>query len=110
MIGHGAAAQYFAFVRLEREMPKYEEIIANPGKVKVPDKPDAQMLVCYNLAHRVTKDDAAPVIQYIERMPKEFAVTFASAACKRAPMLVMAPAFQKWAMANSSLMAQIAIK
>lgn len=108
IIGAGSAAQYFNFVRLKREMPKYESIVKNPTTVKVPEKPDAQMLVCYNLAHRVEAEDCAPVIKYIERMPKEFAVTFAKAACKRKPGLVTTPAFTKWAMENSSLMAAIA--
>ena len=108
IIGAGAAAQYAAFVKLEQEMPKYEKIVADPDKVKVPTKPDAQMLVCYNLAHRVAKDDCAKVIKYVERMPKEFSVTFAQAACKRDPSLVATPAFQKWCMENSSLMALVA--
>lgn len=107
-IGAGAAAQYFAFVKLERNMPKFERIIADPSGVKVPEKPDAAMLICYNLAHRVDENTAKPVITYVERMPKEFSVTFAHAACKRDPKLVRTPAFQKWAMDNSSLMAAIA--
>jgi hypothetical protein len=108
IMGEGEAAQYFAFVRLEREMPKYEKIVAEPLKVKVPEKPDAQMLVCYNLAHRVNKDDAPNVVKYVERMPKEFAVTFAQAACKRDITLVTTPAFVKWSIENASLMAAIA--
>lgn len=108
LVGGGAAAQYFAFIRLEREMPKYETIVKDPKKVKVPEKPDAQMLVAYNLAHRISESDASPVVQYIERMPKEFAVTFAKAACRRNPNLVNTPAFSAWAMQNSSLMAAIA--
>jgi hypothetical protein len=44
----------------------------------------------------------------MERMPKEFAVTFATTACKKQPMLVAEPAFDKWARQNSSLMAAIA--
>jgi hypothetical protein len=108
LIGVGQAGQYFSFVRLEREMPKYEHIVKRPTEVKVPEKPDAQMLVCYNLAHRVVADDCPSVIKYVERMPKEFAVTFAKAACKRMPSLVTTPAFTKWAIENSSLMAAIA--
>lgn len=108
LMGSGAAAQYFSFVRLEREMPKYERIIADPKKAKLPEKPDAQMLVAFNLAHRVKPDDAAAVVAYMDRMPKEFGVTFATAACKRDITLVTAPAFQKWAATNSSLMASIA--
>lgn len=112
LIGAGAA-QYFAFVRLENEMPKFEEIVANPLKVKVPKKPDAQMLVVYNLAHRVDAKTLKPVIEYIEKggggegMPKEFAVTFAKATCNRAPELVIDPAMRQWATQNASLMAAL---
>lgn len=107
LIGDGAAAQLFAFVRLEKEMPPYEKIIKDPEKVKVPEKPDAQMLVTYNLAHRVTVDDIAAVVKYVTRMPKEFAVTFAQAACKRMPRILSTPAMQSWCRENSSLMAAI---
>lgn len=107
IMGTGAA-QYTAFIKLELEMPKYEEIVANPSKVKVPSKPDAQMLVCYSLAHQIKTKDASAVVEYMERMPKEFAVTFATTACKKQPMLVAEPAFDKWARQNSSLMAAIA--
>lgn len=103
-IGMEAASQYFVMIKLNMEMPSYEEIIANPKTVKCPSKPDAQMLVCYTLASRVTAQDAAAVLTYIERMPKDFAATFARAAVKRDYKLVMAPAFNKWAMANAQLM------
>lgn len=108
MIGQGAASQLFAFVRLEREMPKYETIKADPMKAKLPTKPDAQMLVCFSLAHKVTQEDADPIIKYIERMPKEFSVTFLVAACKRIHNLVNTPAVAKWTAENSALMAAIA--
>jgi hypothetical protein len=106
MIG-STAAQFFAHVKLEQEMPKYEKIVADPAKAKLPSKPDAQMMVCYHLAHKVKTADCAPVIQYVERMSPEFSVTFAKAACKRDPHLVTSPAFNKWATKNASLMAAI---
>lgn len=109
MIGQAAVAQYFAFVRLEREMPKFENIVKDPMAVKVPDKADAQMLICYNLAHRVNSDTAEPVIKYVDRMPKEFAVTFAQAACRRDSSLLRHPAVNSWAQKNASLMAAVAL-
>lgn len=103
-----ATNQYFAHVKLQLEMPAYKDIIAAPEKAKCPiGKPDALMLVCYNVAHYVSKDDAGQAIKYIERMPKEFAVTFAKAAIKRDNSLVLAPAFRNWAAQNASLMALI---
>jgi hypothetical protein len=106
MIG-GAAAQFFQHVKLEQEMPKYEKIVADPTKAKLPQKPDAQMMICYHLAHKVKDTDVGNVITYINRMSPEFSVTFAKAACKRDPHLAMTPAFNKWAIANASLMAAI---
>lgn len=107
MIGDAAAAQLFAFVKLEREMPSYEDIVANPSKTKLPSKPDAQMLVCYSLAHRVTIEQAGSVIEYVDRMPKEFGVVFAKAACTRDRRFVATPGFAKWIKNNASLMAQL---
>jgi hypothetical protein len=107
IMGAGCS-QLFAFIKLDREMPKYEEIVKNPSGVKVPSKPDAQMLVCYQLAHQITLKDAAAVVEYMERLPKEFSVTFATTACRRQPTLVTTPAFSKWVKENSSLMAAIA--
>lgn len=107
-IGDAATAQMISFMQIEDEMPKYETIVARPTEVKVPtNKPDACMLIAYTLAHRVDEKDVAQVVKYVERMDKEFGVTFLSSACKRNPKIMMAPAVQKWAMENASLMAAI---
>lgn len=108
MIGSAAAAQLFAFVRLEREMPKFEEIIASPDKCHVPDRPDGKMLVCYNLAARATNETIAPCIEYIERFGQEFAATFIKSASKRNFKFALNPAFKKWCSNNNSLMSALA--
>jgi hypothetical protein len=107
VIGAAASAQYFSFVALEREMPKFEDIIAKPSSVRVPERPDAQMLVCYNLAHRVDETTVAPVIEYMDRFPKEFGVTFVKAATQRNYKLIASPPFRKWCSDNSALMAAV---
>lgn len=107
MIGPGATTTLMNFIKLEREMPSYESIVAAPTKAKVPKQPDAQMLVAYQLAHLIKPSDAGPVVEYMDRLPKEFAVTFAKSACKRDKTLVTSPAFLKWAQNNASLMALI---
>lgn len=107
LVGDGAATQYFAFVKLQREMPAFEKIVADPENTKVPTKPDAQMLVCYNLAHRVDEHSIDPVVDYINRLPKEFAVTFVREAVRRNNSLVKSPKMLKWCTTNASLMAAI---
>jgi hypothetical protein len=107
MIGAAAASQLMVFVRLDREMPSFESIVAKPMDAQLPRKPDAQMLVCYSLAHRVNPDNVTPVLKYVDRLPKEFGVTFANAACKRDYTLVKTPAVRDWAKSNAALMALI---
>lgn len=106
-IGDAATAALFAFVKLEREMPSYQDIIKDPKGCKVPQKPDACMLVAYNLAHRINIEDCDPVNVYMDRLPKEFGVTFAKSAVQRNPKLVTTPGFAKWIRENASLMNQI---
>src|SRR5579859_1628155 len=85
MIGEGNAAQFFAMVRLGNEMPKYEEIVADPKGTKLSKKPDALLLVCHNLAARCREEDLEPVVDYVQRMPAEFTIPSAaprSIACR----------------------------
>jgi hypothetical protein len=102
------AAQYFGYVRLDKEVPKFDAIVKDPMGVKVPPNPSVQMMAVYNLAHRVSAETLKPVIKYIERMPKEFAMTFAKSACKRDHKLVLDPAMRAWSASNATLMAALA--
>jgi hypothetical protein len=107
LIGEAAAAQLVATVRLSHALPPYAEIVANPTKTRIPDAPDAQMLVVYELAGRVKESELNSVIQYVDRMPAEFSVTFAKAAVGRDPDLINTDAFGSWCARNASLMASI---
>jgi hypothetical protein len=108
-IGQAAAAQLFATIRLESELPKIETIIANPDGAKMPSAPDAQMLVAYKLAALADDKSLAPIIKYVERLPADFSVTFAKALCKRKMAYAATPAMLDWAKRNGSIMATMSI-
>lgn len=103
-IGGAAAAQLFATIRLDAELPDFDTVVKNPGTAKLPTAPDAQMLGCYKYAQQVDAKTLEPVIQYIERMPADFASTFAKAACVRIKMLAAHPAMMAWTQRNQSVM------
>ena len=107
-IGSGAAMQMIQMIMLDQELPAYKDIVSHPTTAKVPKKADAQMLVCYQLASRVDDDTLAPIIQYVERMPEEFTITFGRSACARNNELVNTKAFGDWTRRNASLMMAIA--
>jgi len=105
IIGGAAAAQLAAWVKLGQEAPKYEDIVADPMKAKMPKKPDLLMLVSYNLAARVTLEEHEPVIKYItrEEMPKELSLTFLQTAIRRHNALIHTKAVGAWLDGNPSL-------
>jgi hypothetical protein len=107
-VGDPVARQMMTDAKLTNEAPSYDEIVADPANVPVPVRADVQMLVVYNLAHRVEEATAAEVSTYIKRLPKEFAMPFMGAACKRNKMLVETPAFRQWIAQNASLMNMLA--
>jgi hypothetical protein len=104
-IGQAAAAQLFATIRLDSELPKIEAIIANPGAAKLPGAPDAQMLTCYKLASLANNDTLTPIVTYVQRLPADFSITFAKALVTRVPAFAAKPAMLDWAAKNASLMA-----
>lgn len=110
LIGEAAAAQLVATMRLLQEMPSYKEIVADPMGCHAPgkDKPDAQMLACYNLAARVVEKDFDAVVAYVERFPAEFAMTFVRAATKRNAKLLSTKTFCDWALRNKAITNAIA--
>lgn len=106
-IGQAAAAQLFATIRLEAELPKLESILGNPHAAKLPGQPDAQMLVAYKLAALAEESTLKPIIDYIERLPADFSITFAKALINRQPMFIAKPAMLDWAKRNSALLAMM---
>lgn len=102
-IGAGAAAQFMASIRLGQELPSYEEIVAKPKTIAIPKRPDAMMLAIYKLAARVSKNDIGPVLDYVKRLPKEFAINFARAATKRDITFINTQAFRTWCSENAAL-------
>ena len=109
MIGQAAAAQLFATIRLESELPKMETILGNPSAAKLPGAPDAQMLVCYKLASLADDKTLAPFITYVERLPADFSITFAKSLCTRNPMFIAKAQMLDWCKRNSQIMATMSL-
>ena len=108
MIGQAAASHLFATIRLDAELPKIESILKDPTGAKLPGAPDAQMLTCYKLAALAEDDTVAPFVKYVERLPADFAVTFAKAMVTRRPAFAAKKAMLEWCQRNSGIMATIA--
>jgi len=103
LIGEGAAGEFVAFLRVAEQLPKFEDIIANPTKVKVPDRPDASYAAMQMIAHRVSEETAIPAFTYLSRMSKEFQVAGLRGTFNRVPGIVRSPEFAAWLRDNKQL-------
>lgn len=114
LVGEGAATKLMAFLKTYDLLPTYTEVLADPAKAKCPgkDRPDAAMTIAYALGAKVKVDDAAKVIAYMDRLPKEYGVVFAKVACRKPPEgdgrhIVNTKAMGEWMRANPSLVAAV---
>jgi hypothetical protein len=104
-MGEGAAAEFVAFLRVAEQLPKFEEIVADPKTCRLPEngRPDAQYATMQMIAHRVDKKTAVSAFQYLKRMPKEFQVSGLKATLRRCAEMVQTPDFAQWLRDNKDL-------
>jgi len=103
-LGTAATAQLMAWLKVKTETPDWADILARPEQVEIPARADACLMSCHECAHRVDLRTVRPVIAYMRRLPKEFAMTFAQAAIHRLPRLIADRDMIAWARENRSLL------
>lgn len=103
-IGDGMATEFINFCRVESELPKFREIVANPEGCKLPQEASIQWLLSGFIGANIAMDNADQVMKYVARLPAEFQVISLREAVKRNTNLVSQPSVQKWIIkAGSSL-------
>ena len=104
-VGEGAASELVAFMRVYRDLPDIDAILADPDKHKVPDgKPSVMYALATALGAKVTVPLFANAVKYVERWSPEFQVLFMRDAARRDTAFTTQASFVKWAVANSELL------
>ena len=75
-VGEGPAAEFLAFVKIYRDLPSPDAILADPKKHKVPTDPATLYALCGALAHKATPQNFGRALTYVRRMSPEFSVLF----------------------------------
>jgi hypothetical protein len=103
-IGKGAAAELSGFVRLYRELPSIDDLIANPKTAKLPTEIAAKYAVAAALGRKANVKNFANVITYLERLPEvEFNVMAVKDAVARDTELRSTAVFGRWCQAHSDV-------
>lgn len=100
----GSAAQpYFTQLKTALGMPDLAEVLKDPATCRLPNT-DCMALFCYKAAFAATPANIGKIIQYIDRLPKEFSHTFMKAAVNRNAKLITNDDVGKWAQGNAQLL------
>lgn len=103
-VGQGAAVEFYGFLSMFRNLPSIDAILMNPTSATVPVNDIGSMYaIASALARRCEVTNIRRVIQYLDRMPQEFAVMAVKDAVGRNSALSATDEFTKWAIEHSDV-------
>ena len=102
-IGEGIAAEVSGYIKDHSSIINVDQIMMNPGKAKLPETPGATYAVCAALQDYTTPGNIDKVMEYVERLQKEFQSVYVSSIMAK-PELEDTNAVTKWIQANRAFL------
>lgn len=96
ILGEGVGLELYNFCKLVDEIPNIKQIAANPQTTVVPTKQSYKYATAMIVADGLSIDNAAPIIEYICRLPTDLQYFIFRSACKRNMALSCIPAVGEW--------------
>jgi len=106
-IGMAGTQSYMGFLQFRLELPSYESVVAAPMETPVPKPPDLQMLMAYEMAAQTQREHLPQVISYMQRLPKDLAITFVTSLVRRDNSVLLDPALSAWTDKNATLLSMV---
>ncbi len=100
-IGMTAATEFVGFLRIWRDLPTVESILATPTAIDVPNEPATLYALCEALGGKASTHNIEPVVQYALRLPAEFSVLLLRTAICNDEAIVHTEPFMHWAQKNA---------
>lgn len=103
-VGKSAAAEFVGYLKIWRELPDVDEVLADPTHADVPAEPAAMYALCEALGYVAGKDNMDALTEYALRVPPEFGVLLMRDAISHEPELAKSRAFARWAEQNAEVL------
>lgn len=71
-VGEGAATEFYAFLKIYRDLPDINQIINNPDTFEIPQSASTLYALSGALANKMTPQTIEPIMRFIRRLPGEF--------------------------------------
>lgn len=103
VVGEAAGAELEGFIRIYKNLPSLDLVLANPGSAPVPAEIGARYAIASALARKVDSRTFANAMTYMRRINREFEIMFTVDALKRDTGLSHTQTFIEWAVRNQDV-------
>lgn len=104
-IGPGTATEFLGYCENEADLPDIKDVLADPGKVPVPERPSTKHAVISFLEGETKLKTFDKIMAYVERFPIEFQAVYVSSTTRRDETLCTTAAYTKWLTKHASTLA-----
>jgi hypothetical protein len=98
-----AATELLAFIKIYRNLPDIDFVIANPEKAEIPKEISVMFALLGAMAHRATEKNFGNVVKFANRLPAEYAVLLVKDTVIKYPKLINTSAFQEFIMHHKDI-------
>jgi hypothetical protein len=104
IVGDGAATEFLGFLRIYRDLPDIDQILAHPTTADVPVEAQVLYALCGALSRKVTDKNAKAAMTYADRLKGEFSVLLVKDIIRLRPELLKTQAFIAWGVAHQDIL------
>lgn len=101
-LGEGVAREFLAYCRVEKDLPKLEQIIKDPVGTPVSNEPATRYMLTGSIGAHASDKNITALMQYVRRLPIEFQVVTLRDVIRRHRELLQHEAVQQWVVQNST--------
>lgn len=102
-VGDGAAVEFSGFLRLWQSLPSIDALLLNPMSANVPTDAGTLYAISAALGRRMTSTNISQIVQYLDRMPQEYAVLCIKDATARDASIQHTKAFTNWIVTHTDV-------
>lgn len=95
-VSEGAAAEFVGFLRLARELPNPDLVLAQADTYPIPDAANVRYALAGSIAYRATPENFDKVVAFARRLPPEFMILLMRDAVRLKSAVVSTKAFIDW--------------
>jgi len=99
-VSEGVAREFYGYCQVADRLPSIEQICKSPATVPVPDEPSISWMLTGALGHHANGKNIDPIMQYVERIPREFQIIAMREIIKRTPKLLQSTSVDRWVALN----------